>query len=310
MCKLLFVTGSLTPEQVHNLIYAGNSLFQGERDGFGFLAAGKDGFATGHYEDPAKFAGFKADMPNFLVKDQKENGEIPEETHTLMVHGRTSTNIQGLVGCHPFEYKNYHLAHNGMVNYIGQGEKPVGDVDSDQFLHWLVDNNFNWDDTMKNWAGWGAIGLYNTERQVFTIALDGASLYIARRADGGWVMATCKDHLEQIADFAGLTLNSHPISFPRSIATFRGAEILSERKWWGFGSRAMTANDWRARGGKKKKKYSNVSHGQYKLPEHVTLINGDNTEVIGENTQPAGEFPSYLNELERETLDKVSDYSG
>lgn len=251
MCKLYIATGSLSTKQIVSALRAANLAFRGsEKDGFGFLAARGLNIARGRYLMPHAYTGYMKDMPKWLTGPQIEENTIPKQTDTLIVHGRTSTNTKGLENAHPFCYRSYYLAHNGMVNWTGDKmEEPKQSCDSDQLLHWLVDNNFDWKTVQDFWSGWGAVAVYDRKSGKLTIARDCAQLHIARRVkDKGWVFATSDKQLVSISNQAGIALDTPPLIFPRHIVEIIAGKIVFEQSWEGFGCRQWGHLDYLANG--------------------------------------------------------------
>lgn len=267
MCKLYIATGPLNTKQVTSAIRAANHAFRSsEKDGFGFLAANGLHVARGRYLTPHTYAGYMTNLPAWLTGASAEENTFPKTTNVLITHGRTSTNTKGLDNVHPFCYRSYYLAHNGMVAWTGKKEdEPKQACDSDQLLHWLVDNNFDWNAAIKFWSGWGAVAAYDRKSGKLTIARDCANLSIARRINQkGWVFATSDKQLVAISKQAGIALDTPPLSFPKHLIDIVSGKIVSERSWEGFGTRQWTVLDSRAKG------KSNFAHEFFPDYEPVT----------------------------------------
>lgn len=251
MCKLFIATGALSPKQTRLAIAAANKEFRvTEWNGFGFLASNGPSVARGRYLEPSKYAGYMQGLPDWLAGPQIEESRIPKGVTTLVVHGRTSTNVVGLQNVHPFAYKGCYLAHNGMVDWTGSpNTKPAPVCDSEQFLHWLL-NGGTWETAATSWAGWGAIALFDPKADVLTVAKYSAQLSIARRIGGkGWVMATSEPHLLAICRLAGIALDTEPLTFPgNTIVRFKGGQPIGHERWAGFSSRVWTQADNNAMG--------------------------------------------------------------
>lgn len=251
MCKLFIATGGISAKQIEGALRAANHAFRhSEKDGFGFLAARGLNIARGRYLLPHTYTGYMMNLPHWLTGAQIEENGIPKNSDTLVVHGRTSTNTKGLDNAHPFCYRNYYLAHNGMVSWTGdKAAEPKQSCDSDQLLHWLVDNNFDWKAVSNFWSGWGAVAVYDRKSGKLTIARDCANLYIARRVKNkGWVFATSDKQLLSISKQAGIALDTPPLLFPKHIITLEAGQIVSEQSWEGFGCRQWTFLDSLASG--------------------------------------------------------------
>lgn len=246
MCKLYIATGSLSQKQVDAALHASNKAFRhSEKDGFGFLAAKGLNIARGRYLLPSTYTGYMRNLPRWLTGPMIEENTLPKNPDVLIVHGRTSTNTKGLNNAHPFCYKQYYLAHNGMVAWTGPRlDEPPQTCDSDQLLHWLVDNQFDWKSVENYWSGWGAVAVYDRKSGKLTVARDCANLHIARRVNGkGWVFATDAKQLVGISKYAGIALDTPPLMFPKHIVEIVGGKITAEQSWDGFGVRQWTMLD-------------------------------------------------------------------
>lgn len=256
MCKLYIATGALSTKQTTLALTAANKAFRSsETDGFGFLAAKGLSIARGRYLFPHTFAGYMTNLPTWLTGPTIEENTLPKNPDVLVVHGRTSTNTKGIDNAHPFCYRHYYLAHNGMVMWTGKPEEaPKQSCDSDQLLHWLVDNNFDWKNVREFWSGWGAIAVYDRKSGRLTVARDCAHLHIARRVNSkGWVFATSEKQLVAISQQAGIALDTPPLLFPRHIIDIYNGQIVADMEWDGFGSRQWTVLDSLAAGNKRGK---------------------------------------------------------
>lgn len=251
MCKLYIATGVLSAKQVTGALRASNQAFRSsEKDGFGFLAANGLNISRGRYLNPHAYAGYLSNLPAWLTGPAIEENELPKSVDTLIVHGRTSTNTKGLNNVHPFCYRSYYLAHNGMVSWNGlKADEPKQSCDSDQLLHWLVDNNFDWKTAFTSWGGWGAVAVYDRKSGKLTIAKDCAQLFVCRRINNkGWVFSTTEKQLMSISKHAGIALDTPPLVFPMHIIDIVGGKIVSEQEWNGFGARQWTQLDYMADG--------------------------------------------------------------
>ncbi len=245
MCKLLIIVGSLSARQTRLALLQSSNQFACQKDGFGFMASNGKTVARGRYLDGGKFAGFMADLPKWLTGEQSEENKMPANVNSLIVHGRTSTNVKTLFNVHPFQHKGFYLAHNGVVSFTGKDtEKPLASCDSEQFLHWLVDSG-NWKDSTQAFSGWGSIALYDAKTHVLTVARSMASLHIARRVKSkGWVIGTSADDIRTICKVAGIALLTPVLTFPdKLIVQFQAGKAITDQVWQGFGSRVWTMAD-------------------------------------------------------------------
>jgi len=246
MCKLLIITGALHRAGITRVLVAANREFaKTERDGFGFIATTNGTYARGRYFEPNRFHGFGRGLPHAVTGDIAEENHLPKFSQTLIVHGRTATSTKKLANCHPFMFGDEALAHNGVVEWIGDpASEPEQECDSEQFFSWL--KSHSWEEAIHDWAGWGAIAHVNIRTGILTIARDGAKLYGAKRADSvGWVFATSQEHLKEICKYAGIRLTRDPLLLPNNkILSFsQRGEVTGVEEWIGFAERQLTYLD-------------------------------------------------------------------
>lgn len=293
MCKLFIATGKLTRKQTEAALFKANEFFRkSENDGFGFIAANGLHVARGRYFEPDSFAGYQASLPAWLSGPHVEENPLPANPDVLLIHGRTSTNTKALVNVHPFYHKSHYLAHNGIVFWTGEKDaEPKPACDSEQLLHWLVESGYDWNSAKEFWAGWGAVADYDVKAGVLTIAKYGASLFIARRANGrGWVFATDKGHLLGVCKAAGITLDTPPMTFPAYVVKLRAGRFISDHKFDGFGTRMWTTGDDLARGIKSTKAIGAPGDGK----RHIVIENKSAKHIKWISKQESKElFPDY-----------------
>ncbi len=240
MCKLYIVTGSLKRENALAAIDKANSAFKfGQKDGFGFLAGSKEDVAHGRYERPDGYPGFQTGIIDQITGPKIEIGNFPRKVQTLMVHGRTSTNVKGVENAHPFENDGVFLIHNGVLDWKGSKEEESDKkCDSEQFLDWFA-NGGDLENMHKLWGGYGAIFIYDSKTNQRMLIKDStANLYLAKRKFDGFVFATSEYDLKDICKDANIELCSKPIQLPKSIITFdEKGNMDSFTEWEGFASR-------------------------------------------------------------------------
>lgn len=246
MCRLLIVTGELKRDQVLALLTrTAYNFAPTQRDGFGFASFNQAGQLTarGQYFD--KYTGWRNPRPSSHVK---EEGSIGSRTHTLIIHGRTSTNVVGVDYCHPFKFEDTVLAHNGVLTYRGPGKsRPTHKNDSGAFLEWLVKQDHpklsKWAST---WSGYGAIALMRPGRGLSVVKCDRARLTLAPRIGQGYILATSPyDIPDRLRG-----QDQKPISLGASALDFdpRSGNILNARKFEGFGYQRWDSRAERAMG--------------------------------------------------------------
>lgn len=194
MCKLLIVTATLSRETTLKLLrQTARNFEKTQRDGFGFASFDVNGNPTawGRYYDTYK--GWGKNRKN--NKNVIEVGDIPEVVQTLIVHGRTSTNVRGVEYCHPYSLKGTYLAHNGILEWVGpEDQEPDHENDSGAFLEWLVANQHPETNAWtKNWAGYGAMAIMRPGKGLTVTKCERTRLTLTPAARGGYVFATSPD---------------------------------------------------------------------------------------------------------------------
>jgi predicted glutamine amidotransferase len=245
MCKLFIAAGKFSREETIRMIAEANCSFAfTQRDGFGFTAYGPKGMAYGRYLNPESYCGFGVKIPGFINAIQIEEGEIPPVVTALVVHGRTSTNRVIVENCHPFRSNGIHLAHNGVLNWVGDGPGPKAKngCDTEEFFQWWLHRKTTnkWSGTNKHWSGYGVFGIINADAKRLTIAKCGAgNLSWVSDDKDNHLFSTSGTDVVQIGKAAGIKVNHKALSMtPKSIAEFslggsRASLVLNE-KWCGF----------------------------------------------------------------------------
>ena len=272
MCKLLIATGKLNREQTIRLIESAHESFQSsQKDGFGFVAHGPDGIATGHYLSPSDYVGFGKKLPKFIKRSGNaiESGTIPRLVSALIVHGRTSTNSVVLENVHPFRTCigsgkraiDVYLAHNGVLRWTGPGDAPVSShgCDSEQFLRWLAHDPLNrtdqkripesaWTRTCGAWSGYGVLGILEPNAQRLTVAKCGSGhlSWLSGAPDGLHLFSTQCNDVERAGKAIGIRGSGLRVQ-SKSISTFhlgpKGSRLVRVDSWSGFGE-SIRDNLW------------------------------------------------------------------
>lgn len=249
MCKILVINGRMARKTVLDALLVVNRAFRSQSDGFGFVAIGDNGIARGRYLNPDNYPGWRVGFPAWLTGPIDEEGEIPATVHTLLIHGRKSTNVVQLSNVHPFLCKDHFLIHNGVVRFTGpRTEEPKPSCDSHQYLVWhvneLAENRDPWTGSFNAFSGWGAIALYAVADGLLHVARDGARLSIAKRAKDGWVMATEKHDITELVERGVIGLGSGIVEFPTSNrAVFRQGQMIDGQPWRGFSAYSHGRDD-------------------------------------------------------------------
>lgn len=255
MCRLMIVTGELKRESVIGLLTETARKFAPtQRDGFGFATFNSQGHLTARGQYFERYTGWHNPNPSSQVK---EEGQIGSRTHTLIIHGRTSTNIVGVDYCHPFRRADSVLAHNGILTYKGDAaHRPTHRNDSAAFLQWLVEQEYpSLDHVTANWGGYGAIAHMRHGHGLSLIKCDKARLTITPRKGSGYVMTTFggdvperyrgQDQQTKILGKVALEFDSN------------SGEIIRAREFKGFQHR-----EWDARAERSIGSYPNYSNAK------------------------------------------------
>lgn len=252
MCKLFIAAGKFSREQTLRMIAEANTVFATtQRDGFGFTAYGPGGVAYGRYLNPESYCGFGVEIPPFIQATQIEEGQIPSTVTALVVHGRTSTNKVIIDNCHPFKSRSIHLAHNGVLRWVGDGPGPKAKngCDTEEFFQWWLHRKAQdkWAGTEKHWSGYGVFGVIDQVGKRLTVAKCGAGqLGWATDDRNNHLFSTLSYDVVQIGKAAGVKVayKSIPMS-PNSIAEFslsgQRAVLADTRRWSGFASSVRDA---------------------------------------------------------------------
>ena len=249
MCKLLIITGRIGQRSLGKALLAASDEFvRTEKDGFGFIATRRGRYARGRYLSPERFRGFGLQLPDWIGGQYAEENKLAPYADSVIMHGRTATSAINLGNVHPFMRGHEALAHNGIVNWIGEKAKePKFDCDSEQLFDWL--QSHDWHESRQAFAGSGAIAHVDVKSGMLTIARDGCTLYIAQRVrKQGWVMATKEETLVKVCKQAGIGLSMKPLMVPNmKLLTFNGrGQAVGAQDWKGFGVRRFTTLDNRS----------------------------------------------------------------
>lgn len=242
MCKIAFSTGAIGKASALKFIESSNAIFaKDQKDGFGFVAAGQQGLASGWYLSPSNYFGFgNQGYPRMFLGQQQEVGSIPRIVSFMMAHGRTSTNNVCLWNVHPFESNGLYLIHNGILKWSGKSDPPAckHDCDSEQFLNWWAANR-NVDAIKDNWSGYGAFVIFDSKNGCSTlIKCSMANLSGIRRDNArGWVFSTFERDLYRIVKTSRIAVSGRAFSVPSCVIEFSATgEVTSEREFPGFGA--------------------------------------------------------------------------
>jgi predicted glutamine amidotransferase len=238
MCKLLITTCPLDRKGVLRLLTETAIKFEDQQDGFGFAAFDKSGLCSAWGRYYPEYTGWK----NAWKDEGIEIGELPETTHTLLIHGRTSTNVLGTKFCHPYKADDTYLIHNGVLGWVGRGCAPRHQNDSGAFLKWLVSNDFVSPNEWKNyWEGYGAMAIMRKDNPGLTVVkCNKANLVITAAKKSGYILTTRSYDIPRwLRD-----TKSKKIELASGVIQFDvEGEIQAVRKFSGFRPRVW---DWKS----------------------------------------------------------------
>jgi predicted glutamine amidotransferase len=146
MCKILAFTNTKKLNVKKSINAIGNTLLKLEKDGFGYALQGEKGIfgekTVGKSFATRFFTKNIVTLP--IVKRTHEMfGELSPLVGSGIFHGRTSTNVKGLLNCHPMvrpdDAGKWHLIHNGVVHDQGPDYEKLTQNDSEDVLHRLID---------------------------------------------------------------------------------------------------------------------------------------------------------------------------
>lgn len=244
MCRLLITTTTLKANEALRLIKDTARRFApSQKDGFGFAAFDRDGMllARGRYFD--SYEGWRNTSKSQAIEEGSLQGKVIQ---TLIIHGRTSTNILGVDYCHPYKEGNTFLAHNGVLSWKGHGkDKPAHPNDSGAFLQWLESSDFpNATGWKEKWSGYGAIALMREGRGLRVVKCASTRLTLTPARSGGYILSTSPSDVPMTMAEKGSEprwLKKGDLEFNR-----KTGELDKVRPFPGFGVRVWDAKAARA----------------------------------------------------------------
>lgn len=229
MCKLYaIVSPSLIKNPIGHIARVRAGLVLGQRDGFGVVT--ESGYIRSGNSDVALRPVPKGLLPDDWTADDhaKRRGSIAGKTTWMLAHARTSTNTLGTRCAHPFVGKKCILAHNGVVDEIGN---PVSDHPNDSArLHQWIQQGGDMAKAAEFWCGYGVVMVIRDNR--LHVWRDSASLYWGLHEDGTRQFATAK------SDLIAPTWTGEVKDRVYFSVGLDGSGLTSE-KWTGFGGRGQ-----------------------------------------------------------------------
>lgn len=277
MCKLLIMTKTEQVQQdgrLDGLIkYAAELVGSSELDGFGYVLGNQDDgtavierslevgrrFRSGLTFGPdgtVTERGRPTAAPFLIPREASEavftgtgagTGGGPQSRKVtagpLILHGRTSTNADGLLNTHPMVIKDTILCHNGVVTYSGPKYKKATGNDSEDLT--FAFRKFGLKGAAKRLSGYYAFGALNTKDRTLTVVRDAiASLHGVwlPKADS-WCFGTSAAHVHAVASFLGEAVTLSDVTeFKKdySVTFSYSGEVLANGS---FHSRGYTAKE-------------------------------------------------------------------
>lgn len=240
MCRLLMVTKLIDGKTARRVIDETAAKFKDtQRDGFGFAAFNRRGeqVAYGRYYPTYKGWG--------TTEGALEEGSLDgDEIQTLIVHGRTSTNVLGTEYCHPYERNKVYVAHNGILSWRGEGPAPTHPNDSGAFLEWLEQNDNPVPSVWKDsWSGYGALAIMIPGHGLQVTKCNSAHLSMVAARKSGYILTTRATDFPTWLVEAGarpVVLDSRDLRFDTN------GELASVRPFSGFARRVFDAAAYRS----------------------------------------------------------------
>lgn len=200
MCKIATFTDASKLDVKQTVNKIGNILLDLEPDGFGYAVAGESGIFGEKCIDRRFFSrlGSKPNPKKAIKKKYELFGSPSKATGPMILHGRTSTNFEGLINTHPMVKDEHYLIHNGVVTDHGPKYAKATGNDSEDVLHRFLGGI---EHVEKNLTGYYAFSCIAPDGKLHVVRDSIAELYI------GWLpkletylIATTPELLKRIAD--------------------------------------------------------------------------------------------------------------
>ncbi len=182
MCKIIALTDTKKLNLKKCINDIGNTLLKSEKDGFGYAVQGK----MGVFGEKTTASHFRSRLnANNIVslpitkRRYCRFGQPGELTGPGIFHGRTSTNVGGLINTHPMQMDGWNLIHNGVVTDHGPVYDNKTDNDSEDLLHRLI---LGIEHVEKDLSGYYAFAAIDPNGMLHIARDKWAKLYIAYSA--------------------------------------------------------------------------------------------------------------------------------
>lgn len=227
MCKIAVFTNVKNLNLKEKINSIGNTLLKLEDDGFGYALQGEQG-VFGEKCVAKTFASrlwAKETVKLPIVKPTYEKfGTISQLTGPGIFHGRTSTNVKGLLNCHPMQRDGWNLIHNGVVGDIGPEYEKTTQNDSEDVLFRLIEGI---DSVEKHLEGYYAFAAIDPHGRLHVARDAMASLFIAwSKVYESYVIATTAELLKSLNRTLKAKLGPIDEIYQDKYMIFQGNEMI------------------------------------------------------------------------------------
>lgn len=204
MCKMMIFTNLSKVKHINKLTETiAHLVGETEVDGYGYAIQGvTNTFGERTTLSPQMFK-VQIDKPLFDVKWVRQHfnrfGVKEKAKGAGLFHGRTSTNMKGLINTHPIVKSDWTLVHNGVVSNQGPEYKMVTDNDTEHVLHYMSTVGIS--GVEKHLTGYYAFAAFDPEGRLHVVKDATASLYVAHIPKlNSLVFSTKMNHISEVCD--------------------------------------------------------------------------------------------------------------
>lgn len=182
MCKVMTLTNSSKIKNLEKFINTVRPLITSrDQDGFGWAAQGSKGIfgeKTTNVKTPYRLDSLAYAVKLPIVKRTYEAiGEKSKLSGSLILHGRTSTNVLGLVNTHPIQRDGWTLVHNGVVSNHGPEYTMQSENDTEHLAYWMANGGIS--KVEEHLSGYYAFAAFGPDSRLHVARDSKATLYIA-----------------------------------------------------------------------------------------------------------------------------------